>query len=109
MDYTNPEGVRLKPRSETTPDPGRAVTWLRETARDIAFTLDHETFGTVWAWLGDHRGAGDVLTALRCGQPYSFRFGRGEREWTLLARPVSVLPLAEEEKPASAGACRASP
>ncbi|WP_405803383.1 hypothetical protein [Streptomyces sp. NBC_01187] len=115
VDYTNPEGLRFAPRSETMSDPDRAVCWLREAARDIAFTLDHDIFGMVWAWLGDHRGADDALAALRCDQPYTFRFGRDEHEWTLLARPVSLLPLArtcptaEEEKTTQDGAWGVGP
>ncbi|MFD7918713.1 hypothetical protein ACFV3R_05765 [Streptomyces sp. NPDC059740] len=85
-------GQCCAPQGVTTPYPGQAVTWMRETARDIAFTLDREVFATVWAWLGDHRGMEEAVVALRRGRPYVFRFGGERCRWTLLTRPVSVLP-----------------
>ncbi|MBR7672964.1 hypothetical protein [Streptomyces daliensis] len=94
VDYTDPDGLLRGPLSECTSYPGIAVTWLRETVRTIAFPLDHETFGVVWAWLGDHTGADAAVDDLRCGRPYDVRVGAGLHQWTLHARPVSLLPLA---------------
>ncbi|MFI7243376.1 hypothetical protein [Streptomyces qinglanensis] len=93
MDYTNPDGALVHLRGTTTPDPGQAVTWLRETTRDIAWLLDRSVFAQVWAWLGDHPGASAAVSELRSGRPYDFQFGLGRHHWTIVARPVSQLPL----------------
>ncbi|MEU2720170.1 hypothetical protein [Streptomyces smyrnaeus] len=115
MDYTNPDGACVRLRGTTTPNPGEAVTWLRETTRDIAWALDRSIFAQVWAWLGDHPGAAAAVSELRSGRPYDFQFGLGQHQWTLLARPVSQPPLlsacslANPTEAMSATACRAGP
>jgi len=115
MDYTNPDGAPVHLRGTTTPDPGEAVTWLREATRDIAWMLDRSVFAQVWAWLGDHPGAAAAVSELRSGRPYDFQFGLGRHQWTLLARPVSRLSLiaacpgAEEADAMPAETCGAGP
>ncbi|MGI5353035.1 hypothetical protein ACQEU8_33375 [Streptomyces sp. CA-250714] len=115
MDYTNPHGSRVSLRGTMTPDPAQAVTWLRETARDIVWMLDRAVFAQVWAWLGDHPGAAAAVSELRSGRLYDFQFGLGRHQWTLLAHPVSRLPLlaacprADQTEAMSAAACGAGP
>ncbi|MBL1099501.1 hypothetical protein [Streptomyces coffeae] len=91
--YTEPDRPDAVVLSTTTGFPGRAVTWLRTTARNVAVDLDREAFGTVWAWLGDHQGAGMVVKDLHNGIPYTARLGSSERPMWLVVHPVSCLPL----------------
>jgi hypothetical protein len=115
MDYTNPDGAHVCVRGTATPDPVQAVAWLRETTRDIAWTLDRSVFAQVWAWLGDHPGVAEAVSELRSGRPYDFQFGLGRHQWTLLARPVARLPLvaacsrADQAEATPSTACGAGP
>ncbi|QKV95940.1 hypothetical protein HUT19_32850 [Streptomyces sp. NA02950] len=92
--YTEPNRSDAVVLSMTTGFPGRAITWLRTTAPNIAVDMDREAFGTVWAWLGDHQGASKAVRELHSGRPYTVGLGRSERPVWLLAHPVPCLPLA---------------
>ncbi|MFJ5734720.1 hypothetical protein [Streptomyces microflavus] len=95
VDYVGPAVDNLTPQSVLTPFPGRAITWLREAARDIAPGLDRESFASVWAWLGDHQGAGRAVHELRCGLPYDFRIQAENCCWVWSVHIVTVLPVVD--------------
>lgn len=95
VDYVGPVVGDLTPRGALTPFPGRAITWLREAARDITPGLDRESFVVVWAWLGDHQGAGEAVRELRCARPYDFRLQAERGRWAWTAHLVTVVPVVE--------------
>lgn len=95
VDYVDPAVDGLTPQSALTPYPGHAVTWLRESVRDIAPQLDRESFASAWAWLGDHQGVGVATYELRCGRPYGFRLQAEIHRWMWTAHLVTVLPVVD--------------
>ncbi|BDM67507.1 hypothetical protein HEK616_09940 [Streptomyces nigrescens] len=94
-DFDGPGRGRLELQSMTTPYPGRAVTWMRESVRDALTGLDRPTFGIAWAWLGNHQASGAAIRELRQGRPYTFTLPAPDGHWTWSAHPVSVLPVIE--------------
>lgn len=94
-DFDGPGRDRLEPQTATTPFPGSAVTWMRESVRDALTDLDRPTFGVAWAWLGDHQASGAAIRELRQGRPYVFTLPTTEGRWTWRTYPVSVLPVIE--------------
>lgn len=94
-DYVGPVVDNLTPKGTLTVDPGRAITWMREEARDIATGLDRGSFGVLWAWLGDHQGAGAAVHELGCARPYVFCLQAEQGSWAWTAHLVSVLPVVD--------------
>ena len=95
LDFDGPARVSLEPQSMTTPYPGRAITWMRESVRDALTSLDRPTFDIAWAWLGDHRASEVAVRELRQGRSYTFTLPASTGGWTWRAYPVSVLPVIE--------------
>ncbi|QKV90415.1 hypothetical protein HUT19_40935 [Streptomyces sp. NA02950] len=93
--YTEPGQRDAVALSTTTGFPGRTITWLRTNVRNIAVNLDRDSFGIVWAWLGDHQGAGAAVHNLHKDIPYTARLGSNERPVWLIVHPVSCLDLVD--------------
>ncbi|MET8683600.1 hypothetical protein ABZV77_05235 [Streptomyces sp. NPDC004732] len=79
----------------STEAPGEAVSWIRESVRDLVPTLAPETFDVAWSWLGNHPAVHAAVRELRRGKPYQFALKAGADFWTWTVYPVSRLPLAE--------------
>lgn len=93
--FDRPGRERRDPQSMTTPYPGHAITWMRESVRDALVDLDRPTFEIAWAWLGDHQASGTAVRELRQGRPCAFVLSTSDGCWTWRAYPVSVLPVVE--------------
>lgn len=94
-DYVGPSREFLEPLSASTPYPGRAIVWMRESVREALSELDRPTFAVAWAWLGDHQAAGAAVQELRQGRPYTFTIPTAAGGWSWSAYLVSVLPVIE--------------
>ncbi|MBT2366156.1 hypothetical protein J7E88_12770 [Streptomyces sp. ISL-10] len=92
-DYDGPGRELLEPLSATTPFPGRAIVWMRESVREVLTELDRPTFGIAWAWLGNHQAAGAAVQELRQGRPYTFSLKTAVGRWSWSAYPVAVLTV----------------
>ncbi|MEV8331982.1 hypothetical protein [Streptomyces niveus] len=93
--YQGPVRVRIAPTGTTAPYPGLALDWMRESVRAALPGLGRESFGTAWAWLGDHRAVAVAVHELRCGRPYAFTLPTEVGCWTWTVRVVTVLPLGD--------------
>lgn len=86
------------PADLVTQAPGQALTWMRESVRELTHRLDRPTFHLVWAWLGDHRGVEAAIRELRRGRPYGYAVVTPVGKWSWTARPVSTLSVPNVEE-----------
>ncbi|NUK14045.1 hypothetical protein [Streptomyces lunaelactis] len=95
-DYDGPGREQPEPRSATTPHPGRAIDWMRESVREILPELDDRpTFALAWAWLGNHQAVKTAVQELRQGRPYTFTVPTPDGRWSWTAYPICVLPVVD--------------
>lgn len=93
VNYTGSSNEPTTPAGYTTEFPGRALSWVRKSVRDMEPVLERAPFEAARARLGDHQGTSEAIRDLRTGTPYEFELNTSTDHWRWTAHLVSVLPL----------------